>query len=114
MTLDLDTLLSFFGPIMSIGTLIYAFFATRQSKNDARFKAGSDRMDRHEARLQSLEQTVQGMPDRSALHDLELQITAITGELKVISATIRANQEIMQRQEIVVQRLEEHLLSSGK
>ena len=54
--------------LLSIGSIVFAWFRTRRiavdgrfQEADARFKTGSDRMDRHESRIQSLEQTVKAI-----------------------------------------------------
>ncbi len=114
MNFDLDLILkaaSFFG---SIGAVAYTFFATRQKDLDVCLDAGSERMDRHERRITSLEQTVAALPDRGDIHKLELHMTRIGGTMERMEAVMEGNQKIMSRLELIVSRHEDHLLDGAK
>ncbi|WP_349538351.1 DUF2730 family protein [Sagittula sp. NFXS13] len=86
---------------LSVGALLIAFFRTR-----------GDRMDRHEVRLQRLEQTVQGLPGKEDLHTLQLEAVKQTGALSEMRAVMAGNAKIMERLEIIVTRHEQHLLEN--
>lgn len=100
--------------IVSVATLIFAWFRTRRSAVDERFKSGADRMDRHESRLQTLEQTVKSMPGREDVHKIELALERVSGTMGRMEAVMEGNQQIMSRLEIIVSRHEDHLLGANK
>jgi hypothetical protein len=113
------TFAAFFGyllqvlPILiSLAALIVAVIRTRRSEVDTRFKSGSDRMDAHERRLQSVEQTVTGMPSREDVHRIDLNIERMNGALDRMGAVMEGNGKIMERLEIIVTRHEDHLLNN--
>jgi hypothetical protein len=113
-TLDLDTFLKLSSFALSFSAIIWTFFATRQKDTDKRFKEGSDRMDRHENRILSLEQTVKVMPGKDDLHAVQLELTRMSGTMETMSAIMEGNQKIMSRLETIVSRHEDHLLSEGR
>ncbi|SMH35952.1 DUF2730 family protein [Maritimibacter sp. HL-12] len=120
------------GLLLALGNIIFTFFRTRRkavedqftvvkSGIDAkfeqvedRFAEGSKRMDRHDLRLQSLEQSVHNMPGREDLHRVEMLMAEMGGNMKEIRAVMEGNGAIMARLEQVVTRHEEHLLDGGK
>ena len=110
MIVDLDLLLKLASFGLSVGAMVFAFFANRQKGNDERFKAGADRMDRHELRIQTLEQSVRVLPTLHDMHELQLQLARLNGNM----AHLAGQQEIMKRVETVVARHEDHLLKGQK
>ncbi len=108
---DFTVTLPFVFMIVSLG---YTWWATRDRNTEAKFKAGSERMDRHETRINSLEQTVRAQPTRDDMHELRLSIERLNGELRTMAAVIEGNNRIMERIEDVVGRQEEHLMKGGK
>lgn len=113
MTLDLDSLYRLLGLIsliMSTAALAHSWFANRRKDIERRFQEGSKRMDRHDLRLQALEQTVQGMPGKDDMHRLELQLSEIAGDMKGMSATMLGMSQSMARTEKIVGRHDEHLM----
>ncbi|MGB2200386.1 MAG: DUF2730 family protein [Pseudooceanicola atlanticus] len=112
MSIDLDFLSRILGLIslaVSVGAAIYAWFASRRKDVDRRLDDGSKRMDRHELRLQAVEQTVQTMPGKDDMHRLELHLSEISGDMRAISATMVAMSESLKRTENIVSRHEDHL-----
>lgn len=87
---------------------------TRDQNVEARFKAGSERMDRLDARMASVEQTLRAMPTRDDLHQLHLTVKEMQGELKTMNAVMEGNTKIMGRLEVIVGRHENHLLDGAK
>lgn len=97
---------------LSIVNIIYTWWRTRDQNSAAakaaiedRFKDGSTRMDRHEVRLNSIEQTLRTLPEKDDMHLLQLELTRVLGEMKEMRA-------IMVRLEATVTRQEDHLLKS--
>ena len=120
MTFNLDTTITL-PLVLSIVAMVLVWWRTRRSAIDERFvlvdrgfKAGSDRMDRHDLRLQALEQSVQAMPSREDLHSLQLELVRQTGSLSEMNAYMAGHAKIMERIEIIVSRHEDHLLGGGK
>ena len=99
--------------LASLGTLVFAWFRTRRHAVDERFKAGSDRMDRHELRITSLEQSLKGMPSREDVHKIELSMERLNGTMGRMEAVLEGNQQIMSRLEAIVSRHEDHLLQGA-
>lgn len=114
MSFDIDTVLKVASFALSIAAMIYAFFVNRRKDVDERFREGTKRMDRHESRLASLEQTVQTLPGKDDLHAMQLEMVKQTGSLNEMRAVMEGNSKIMARLEAIVSRHEDHLLDGGK
>ncbi|QBR36042.1 DUF2730 family protein [Leisingera sp. NJS201] len=97
----------------SLGTAVYVWISGRRTNVDERFKQGSDRMDRHENRLISVEQSIKSMPTREDVHKIELAMERINGTMGRMEAVLEGNQQIMGRLENVVTRHEDHLLNGS-
>lgn len=114
MTFDIDISLKILSFLLSLGAIFYAFFANRRKDVDHRFGEGTRRMDRHEKRLQAMEQTVSSMPGKDDMHNLQLEAVKQTGALAEMRAVMEGNQKIMIRLEAIVSRHEEHLLDGAR
>ncbi len=99
---------------ISICAMVVAVFKTRRHDIDDAFKAGSKRMDAHDLRIQALEQSVKDLPDKDDVHQMELTLKEIGGDMKAIRATMRGMSESMTRTERIVGRHEDHLLDKAK
>lgn len=107
--------------IVSMIAMIVAVVRTRRQATEERFKLiegrlvdGSKRMDRHDQRIASIEQTVKEMPGKDDMHKLELQMARIGGTMERMEAVMEGNQKIMSRLELIVSRHEDHLLDGAK
>lgn len=100
--------------LFSTGALLVAFFGNRRKYVDDRFQEGSKRMDRHDLRIQSLEDAAKVTPGKDELHALQLELVGISGTMEAIKATMDGQKEIMGRLEKIVGRHEDHLLSGSK
>ncbi|ALF02068.1 MULTISPECIES: DUF2730 family protein [Salipiger] len=117
MTVDVSLLNQIAGVLgfcIAVASMVFTFFATRSKATDERFKTGSDRMDRHELRLQTLEQTVQGLPGRDDIHGIEIHVERLAGEMTRVAAVMEAQTKLMERLERVVTRHEDHLLKGNQ
>lgn len=110
---DVQGVLGLIALVISICSTVITIFATRNKGLETRFKTGSDRMDRHELRLQKLEQLVQSQPSREDMHKLELGLTRVVGSIERMEAVLDGNQKIMTRLETIVTRHEDHLLNKS-
>lgn len=114
MNFDPDLALKLAGFAMSIGTMIYVFFATRRHDVDEKFKEGSKKFSDLELRVQLLEVAVQSLPQKDDMHALALTLAEINGEMKAMRAVMRAMSDSMTRTESIVMRHDEYLLGEGK
>lgn len=71
-------------------------------------------MERNSAQITAVSQTVNSMPGHSALHQLELMMASMGGDLREMRAVMEGNAKVMARLELVVTRHEDHLLDGGK
>ncbi|EEW60094.1 DUF2730 domain-containing protein [Epibacterium sp. DP7N7-1] len=117
-TVTLGNLLAALALLVSLCTTVFAWFASRRSnvearfqRVDERFKEGSDRMDRQEGRIARVEQSVQSLPSKDDLHQIELTLANVAGTMQRMEAVMEGNQKIMSRLETVVTRHEDHLLN---
>lgn len=79
-----------FDPTVTVGVIVTVVLAVvgwvqmgRKATNE-RIVSVAARLDRHDTRLQSLEQTVTGLPAKDHIHDLKLELAAMKGELKAM------------------------------
>ena len=100
--------------VISVATFLFAYFRTRRADVDERFKTGSERMDRHERRIQTLEERQAAAPGIEEMHRIELQISEIGGMIGRMEAVMDGNGKIMTRLESIVSRHEDHLLDGAK
>ncbi len=112
MTVDVDLIIKLIPILLSLAALVTAVIRTRRSEVDERFKTGAQRMDRHESRLQALEQTVSHLPGKSDMHAIELNLANMKGDLGRIEAQLAGNGEAMTRISAVTERLEGYLLNT--
>jgi len=100
--------------ILPAALAIYTFIATRRKDLDRKLEEGHGRMDRHEARISRVEQTVQSMPGKDDMHALQLEAVKQTGAMEKMAAVMEGNAKITARLEAIVTRHEQHLLDGGK
>lgn len=100
--------------VLSLGAMLYAFVATRRGEIDTRLKEGQKRMDRHDIRIHSLEQTVTSLPGKDHMHKLELQLAEVNGSLQAMSVAIEGSNKIMARMETILNRHEDHLIGERR
>ncbi len=81
---------------------------------DDRFSEGRQRMDRHDARIARLEQSLDAMPTKDDMHAVQLAVEGMKGQLGIMAAQMGGQKDIMERLESIVTRHEEHLLDGGK
>lgn len=102
--------------VFSLGGAIFTLFRTRRTDVsdkfaavDTRFKAGSDRMNGLELRVQATEQKLATMPEKDDIHSLQLLLSEMGGELKAMRASMRAIAESQTRLEHISSRHEDYL-----
>jgi hypothetical protein len=99
MLADLVPLVSALALFLSFGTAIWTIFSGPSRKNATRLDDHTGRMDRHEARLQSLEQEVRSMPSKDDMHKVQLSLQRMEGQFALLNerlAPVKAISERMQ------------------
>lgn len=125
MTFTVAQIWDFALKVLPIAAMIYTFIATRRKdvdekiaqidkKHDDRHLAEKERLDRVQGRVDRVEQTISTLPGREAIHNIELEMTRISGAMETMTAVMEGNQNIMSRLEKIVGRHEDHLLNEGK
>lgn len=106
--------------LFAVATMVYTWWKTRDQNTNARFlavderfKLGSERMDRHDTRLNSIEQTLRDLPVKADMHALQLSMSEMRGEMKVMATAMSGSNSLMERLEAVVSRHEDHLLKKS-
>ena len=114
MNLDVDFIMRTATFAISIAAMFYAWFGNRRKDVDGRFRDGAKRMDRHDSRIQALEQSVATMPSKDDIHAIELHMARINGTMSRMEAVMEGSSQIMSRLEKIVTRHEDHLLTGKK
>ncbi|ODM42809.1 hypothetical protein A9O63_00480 [Cereibacter johrii] len=112
--MDLGPTLALVLTALSIINILYTWWRTRDQNVESRFKAGSERMDRLDARLASVEQTLRAQPTKEDMHALHLALRDMQGEMKDMAAAAEGTNKIMSRLEAIVARHEDHLLGGAR
>ncbi|SUZ34086.1 hypothetical protein ROE7235_03868 [Roseibaca ekhonensis] len=107
--------------LLNLGAMVWTIFTGPARKLGGRVSELEDRVsdhdkraERHAQQLVGLSQTVNAMPGVQQMHQLEVALSDIRGDLRTINATMEGNAKIMARLEDVVTRHEQHLLDGGK
>lgn len=96
--------------IFNLASLIWGVFSGPSRKNAQAIEAMSKEVELLKARMSLMEQELRTIPAKEEMHELELAMTRLQGELKTMSETMRGQSEIMKRLEALVSRHEDHLL----
>ena len=102
---DLQAWLGVLSLILSLGTALWVLFSGPSRKNATRLDDHAGRMNRHEARLQSLEQEVRSMPSKDDMHNLQESLTRMEGQFAVLNERLAPVKAIAERmQELMLDR----------
>lgn len=100
--------------LISFSSVIWSIFSGPSKRNASKLDGHSERLDDHELRLSGIEQTQRAMPTAKDMHELELAMERLKGELKTNSAVMAGHSAIMERLEVIVSRHENHLLDNSR
>lgn len=109
-TLALDPLIAWIGALsllLNFALSLYSLISSGSRANRSRLDGHGVRLNEHDARLNTVEQALTGLPTKDGLHQVELNMSAIRGDISAL-------REIMGRIENVVSRHEDHLMEGGK
>lgn len=100
MALDLDAGLKLANFVFALAAIVFTWFATRRKDLDKRLYDGSKRMDSHDLKIQKIEQQIEDMPTKGEIHDLNIGIERMNGNVKAMLAqmeSLTASQQRMER-----------------
>jgi Protein of unknown function (DUF2730) len=95
--------------LVSVATLVFAWFRTRRQDVDERFAAGSKKLADLEKRLSTTEMSVRQMPGKDDIHQLQLMMAEMGGDMKAMRVNMKAVADSLVRQEAISARHEEYL-----
>jgi hypothetical protein len=116
-TLDLGPIIAWVAAlslILSFGTAVWTLVSQGPKRTAERVSALGDRLDRHDQRIQRVEQTVNELPTRGDMHALQIEIVRMSGKVDQMGTAMAGNNKIMERLEVIVGRHEDHLLDGAR
>lgn len=99
--------------LLSFGTAIWTVFSGPSKKNAAKIDNLADKLASLDHRLGSIEQSQKVLPSKDDMHELELAMERLKGEMKTLSQVLHGQSALMERMEAIVGRHEEHLLKKS-
>lgn len=96
--------------ILNFALMVWNILGSGTRKNAERIKEQAQRVTDHDLRLNTLEQTMRGLPAAKDMHELELSIEKLQGRIETMTAVMNGHVAIMERLEAIVSRHENHLL----
>lgn len=98
---------------LSFGTALWTVFSGPSRKNAESINLLRLETNGHSLRISALEQTMLVVPRSNDIHQLELAMTRLQGEMKNVSTAMHGQSQIMERLETIVGRHESHLLEGS-
>lgn len=96
--------------LLSFGLAVYGLFASGSRTNARMIEDHGKRIDVHDRRLASVEQSVGNLPTDKHVTSMALAMTEMRGDIKVMRAEMVGTVAIMGRLEAIVSRHDNHLL----
>lgn len=96
--------------LINCGTVIWNIFSGPSRKNGARLDAVTITLIALENRMLTSEQTQRTLPSKDDIHELELSMERLKGEMKTLSQVMTGQAQITERMESILNRHEDHLL----
>lgn len=93
--------------LLSFGLTLYSLFSSGSKKNAERLEQHGTRLAEHDQRLGAVEHTMRDIPTQRDFHELETQMTRMTGAMNVLS-------ERMKPVEAITERLQEWIIEQGR
>ncbi len=97
--------------IVNFLTSIWTIFSGPSKRNAAALAEQAQTLARLETRLQSVELKQASQPTTEVMHQLELALTEIRGEMKSMGTQMEGQRAIFERLEAMVDRHDNHLMS---
>lgn len=96
--------------LFNFAILIWGIFSGPARKNSSQIEALVVRVTALDQRVANVEYSFRAMPSKEDMHELDIAMTRLQGEMKTMSETMRGQSEILKRVEHLVGRHEDHLL----
>lgn len=93
--------------LLTFGLTVWNMLSSGSRSNARRLDEHAGMLSRHSERLQSMEQALRDMPSREDFHQLDKQMTRLSGSLDVLT-------ERLKPLEAITERMQELLLERGK
>lgn len=121
MLIDVDLLMKMVALAISAGAFAMSLIAIRRKAVDREIAQTAEALTKQDARIAvverqvgSIQQTVDHLPGKSEIHQLEITLTRISGQMDTMSEAMSGQREIMARLEAIVSRHEDHLLEGKR
>ncbi|ETD85736.1 DUF2730 family protein [Rhodobacter capsulatus] len=100
--------------LLTFGLTIWNLMASGSRANAKRLAEQAAVLDAHNLRITGLETGRSQLPSNKDLHELELAMEQLKGDIRAMTAAMTGQSAIMERLEQIVARHEQHLLDGGK
>ncbi len=100
--------------LINFGTVIWNIFSGPSKKNGTRLDAMAITLTALENRISASEQTQRAQPSKDDIHELELSMERLKGEMSKFGQAMLTHSENNSRIESILTRHEEHLLQAGR
>lgn len=98
---------------LNLGTLVWNIVSGPSKKNAARLEALAVQLSGVDQRVAQVETKQSALPSQHDMHELELAMERLKGEMKTLSQIMAGHGEIMKRVEAMTARHEDHLLKKS-
>lgn len=102
------------GLIATLALALIGWVRHRLARVDTGFETAKDERRDLAMRVTAVEQAVASLPGHKEVHNLQLTMANIAGELREMRAMMDGSKQIMARVESMVTRQEDHMLESAK
>lgn len=99
--------------LINFGTVIWNIFSGPSKKNGARLDAMAITLTSLEQRILASEQAQRALPSKDDIHELELSMERLKGEMKTLGQAMTTHSDNANRVEAILTRHEEHLLKKS-
>lgn len=100
--------------ILTLALAVWNLMSSGSRTNARKLDEHELRLTAHDQRLGAIEIVQRAMPTKDNMHELEIAMERLKGEMKTMSQVMVGNQQIMERLEIMVGRHDAHLMDGGK
>lgn len=100
--------------LLTFSLTVWNLMSSGARSNAKQLLEHTDRFNRHEGRISTVEQSLLAMPNKNEMHLLQLEMSGLRGDIRVMQATWEGSTKLMERMENIVGRHEDHLLDGAK
>ncbi|MGV8987636.1 MAG: DUF2730 family protein [Cypionkella sp.] len=100
--------------LLTFGLTIWGLIASGSRANAQKIIENRTRIDNHDLRLNSVEQSIKASPTDDDMQAIALAMEAMRGSVNVMRAEMSGSMAIMSRLEAIVSRHENHLLDGRR